>query len=725
MGIYDRLKFAFTGRLPNRNQYEEKSVGQMVLPWQQGQPQYMPHSYESYALNAYSKNELVFACINEKATSLPEATLRAYRRTKDGEEEIPDHPLRQLMQKPNPFMTEFELMEMTVTYLDIAGNAFWEKGRSAAGRVVEIWPLRPDRVRIVPDNVKYISQYVYEIGGIWYPLDPDDVIHFKYFHPTDYFFGMSPLKAISRAVGTDNEATDFVQSMLQNNATPATVVTTQTAIDEALSTRLSRIWKKKFGGKNRGEPAILQAGMDVKSIGMNLRDLEFPDLRTVSETRICSGFGVPPILVGANAGLQRSTFSNYKEARESFWEETLSPLMVRLGGRVNLGMMPEYGSDSNVYCRFDTTNVRALQENENDKWSRATAAKKDGIITKNEARSVLGYKPVPDGDKFTEDEKPDPDQEEQNKNKNLQKQKEADLEGKGFFISTKEALPEHLQLQKIADNAMPEMMRAFIAAVAATQGSLTLDAVEKALESGNIEAAMVAINWDILDESLSVFKPIITGIVGLAGPVAATALSANFGISLNFKLLNPLAVDWIKSHTGELITNVGLNTKLAVRSIIQDAFKNGGHPRETARTIKQFIGLTERGARAALKYRAKLALDKTLPQEQLNKMAAAYTRRLVEHRAETIARTETIMASNNGQLLLWQQAAEKGLLDKNKMYKRWLTTKDDMACPICKKMHGETVHLDAKFSGGVLCPTRHPRCRCGMGLVEIKAGGKN
>jgi len=724
MGIIDRFKYAFTGRLPNRsNNFEEKSVGQMVLPWQQGQPQYMPHSYESYALNGYSKNELVFACINERATSLPEATLQVYQRTKDGEEIIPDHPLRQLLQKPNPFMTEFELLEMTVTYLDIAGNAFWEKARSAAGRVVELWPLRPDRVRIVPDNVKYISQYVYEIGGIWYPLDPADVIHFKYFHPTDYFFGMPLLKAISRAIATDNEATDFVKSMLENSATPPTIVTTQTAIDKPLSDRLAKIWKQKFGGKNRGEPAILQAGMDVKTIGMNLRDLEFPDLRNISETRICSGFGVPPILVGANSGLQRSTFSNYEEARKSFWEETLSPLMVRLGGRVNLGMTDEYGFDGNTYCRFDTSHVKALQENENDKWSRASTAKKDGIITKNEARSILGYKPVPDGDKFETEEKPDPGQD--GKDKNLQKQKEADLEGKGFFMSTKEALPEYLQLQKIADKSMPEMMRAFIAAVAATQGSLTLDAVEKALETGNIEAAMIAINWDILDERLSGFKPIITGIVGLAGPVAATALSARFGISLAFDLLNPLAVDWIKAHTGELITNVSLNTKLAVRSIIQDAFENGGHPRETARTIKQFIGLTERGARAALKYRAKLMKDKTLPQDQLNKMAAAYTRRLVEHRAETIARTETIMASNNGQLLLWQQAAEKGLLDKSKMYKRWLTTKDDLACPICKKMHGETVHLDAKFSGGVLCPTRHPRCRCGMGLVEIKAGGKN
>src|SRR5690606_1528214 len=77
-------------------------------------------------------------------------------------------------------------------YFYLSGNIFWEKVRSRAGRVVELWPLRPDKVRIIPDEDDFISGYQYEVGGRLFPLDVADVIHFKLPNPTDPFFGLAP-----------------------------------------------------------------------------------------------------------------------------------------------------------------------------------------------------------------------------------------------------------------------------------------------------------------------------------------------------------------------------------------------------------------------------------------------------------------------------------------------------------------------------------------------------
>src|SRR5258708_12531177 len=82
--------------------------------------------------------------------------------------------------------------------------------------------------------------------------------------------------------------------------------------------------------------------MDVQSLGMSLRDLEFPDLRAFSESRICAALQVPPILVGAKVGLDRSTFTNYAEARKQLWEEGIFSLQRRFPDPVETRRRPGF-----------------------------------------------------------------------------------------------------------------------------------------------------------------------------------------------------------------------------------------------------------------------------------------------------------------------------------------------------------------------------------------------
>jgi hypothetical protein len=67
----------------------------------------------------------------------------------------------------------------------------------------------------------------------------------------------------------------------------------------------------------------------------------------------------------------------------------------------------------------------------------------------------------------------------------------------------------------------------------------------------------------------------------------------------------------------------------------------------------------------------------------------------------------------------WQDMANKGYLDKETMKKEWIVTPDDRLCKICAPLKGEKVGIDDAFSWGGKRPTRHPRCRCAFGLVEV------
>jgi HK97 family phage portal protein len=352
--------------------------------------EYPAPNFLNHVEQGFSRNEVVYACVTEKSTSLGEAPLRVYPDSDGGGEPNDRHPLRELIRRPNPILSEFELWELTDIYLELAGNAPWWVVRDRLGRPVELWPIRPDMLRVIPHpNPQIHHTFAIQYDGESEPIPVGrDIIHFKYPNPGNEYLGMAPLQAALRATALDNEATSFVKAFLQNDATPATVIKTAQAVDEAAAETLKRKWKESFTGSKRGEPAVLQVGMEVEKLGFSLREMEFPDLRTIAETRITMAFHVPAILVGAKAGLDRSTFSNAEEARKSFWEQTIMPLQRRLGDRLFHFMQGEFPGVGSVH--FDNSDVVALREAQKDKWDRATQAFRAGGITRNQYLRELG-----------------------------------------------------------------------------------------------------------------------------------------------------------------------------------------------------------------------------------------------------------------------------------------------------------------------------------------------
>jgi hypothetical protein len=58
--------------------------------------------------------------------------------------------------------------------------------------------------------------------------------------------------------------------------------------------------------------------------------MEYVTMRDISEIAILQAFGMPGSLVGQRFAQERNTFTNYGEARTSFYQDTISPLWARL-----------------------------------------------------------------------------------------------------------------------------------------------------------------------------------------------------------------------------------------------------------------------------------------------------------------------------------------------------------------------------------------------------------
>lgn len=181
-------------------------------------------------------------------------------------------------------------------------------------------------------------------------------------------------------------------------------------------------------------------------------------------------------------------------------------------------------------------------------------------------------------------------------------------------------------------------------------------------------------------------------------------------INFRFDAKHPESIAWAEHHAAELVTQIGDDTRDAIRLIVVRGFDEGTPPRPLARLIREGIGLTERDAGAVMNRRAEL-IEADDPDAE--EKALAYEDKLLNRRAETIARTESIRAAHEGQQMRWEQAIENGLLtgDEEKV---WIASED--ACDICLDLDGQTVPILAEFPDGD--PPRHPNCRCSTGIAE-------
>jgi HK97 family phage portal protein len=367
------------------------------LNYDVGQATYPDASFESFATEGYAKSEIVHACIRELAVSA--ASPRYYVQapaTDGGAVEITSGLLYNLTNQPNPTSDWYSFIENMVTYLMVAGNSYVLKERARSGQVSALYNLRPDRVRIIGGD-HGAEAFIYTVGGKDYGIPKEDVCHLALPNPGGDLYGLSPLQVLSRNVNLDLNMTDFAKTYFQNAGVPSGLLKIKRRLNtqEEAATIRAR-WRSQFGGRNNfHRVAILDEDADYVPMAHSPKDMALPELHDLTESRICAVFGVPAILVGANVGLQRSTYSNYREARMAFHSETLEPMVSRILRHFNRNMLAEYSGNESL--TVDWAAMRSGLDDREAMTSRVTGLFAGGILTLNEAREQLGLEAMTDG----------------------------------------------------------------------------------------------------------------------------------------------------------------------------------------------------------------------------------------------------------------------------------------------------------------------------------------
>lgn len=363
---------------------ESKKVSALQSTWETMQPQYSTLAdFTTMVTEGYHKNELIYACLTAKAKTAQQISMQVL--DNDGEK-IEEHPLLDLIHRPNDQMNESDFWAAVTIYQALAGRAVFEIEYANRGLPVALWPLRPDWLSIKQMSDRpSIDYYEYRVPGRQaVPLRPEQVLDFPLFDPLDRFKTYPPVAVAGRVGDVDNAATDLIKLIFENGGMPLGYLkTTQVIADEAIIEEIQNRWTARYGGwKNWIKPAVLDRDADYQRLTMNLNEeMGFDNLDSRNEARICAVLDVPPILVGAKVGLEHGTYSNYETARRAWWEDTVLSMYANYLDVLEYKLLPMYPGSETLSIAWDTAKVYAFSENENESWKRATDAWSANAIT--------------------------------------------------------------------------------------------------------------------------------------------------------------------------------------------------------------------------------------------------------------------------------------------------------------------------------------------------------
>ena len=403
MALLDNIKnMLFTPPSP----MQTKTAGSMVGYFNVDTAQGKILSYNELASEGYLKNAIVYRCVNEISKGASSVGFMV----KSGDEILENHPLISLLSRPNPLQSGSEFFNSLYGYLLLSGNSYMLGINGLSGLPKEIHLLRPDRMAVKGRvGGVFPSKYEYSINGTvqsTYGVDQStgysELKQIKLWHPLDDFYGCSPLTAAAMEVDQHNSATRHNINLLENGARPSGAVVFKPQDDQGYKMQLSESQRQQLltdlnqrfaGSKNAGRPMLLEGDFDWKEMGLSPRDMDFLNMKHMAATDIALCFGVPSQLVGVP---DNQTYSNVAEARLALYEETIIPYLRKVESDINEWLVPQY--DQDITFEYDIDSIPALSERRRVIYANVIGAVEKGIMTRNEAREMVGLSPVDGAD---------------------------------------------------------------------------------------------------------------------------------------------------------------------------------------------------------------------------------------------------------------------------------------------------------------------------------------
>lgn len=320
--------------------------------------------------------------------------------------ELPDHPLNDILDQPNAYLTESTLVSLIVASLEISGTAFLWFDEEVKGQP-KLWYLPTGWVREDPDAELPLTQFVVrpESSAEEFHLDASELIRLSYPDPANPFQSLSPLKAAFRSVLADEQILDSQVASFKNGGRPGLLVKVGHATeasgigsaDDSPTLTLAqrrvltqRIKEATSGAVNAGEPIILDALIrEVTKITNTPAEMDFTNSSLLTRDRVLAAFGVPKVVLGMTDDANRASAV---VSDETFCFHKCAPICRLLSDSLTNFFRVHY-EDASLVVWVEPPRPRDPDGRRADLQQLVQAA----AITVDELRDEHGLPPLPGG----------------------------------------------------------------------------------------------------------------------------------------------------------------------------------------------------------------------------------------------------------------------------------------------------------------------------------------
>lgn len=338
-------------------------------------------------------SDIIVQAIRCKATEFKKLKPRHVKAVDGSQVSVVDSSVAKVLAQPNEWMTTSDFFEKIAIFLELNKNAFvypsYYRTNSGSKVYTGLYPLKPS-------NVEYLTD---QGGGLWIrftfgngyvaDLPASDVIHWRKDYGLDDYFGGNPLgmdsdKGLLKLLREYDRVTQSIAKALDCSLKINGIVKYNSYLDDETTTKKQSEFNEKLRSNESG---ILFT--DLKTEYVNIpRDVKVVDKETLD-------YFYKAILRNTGVSLAILDGDYTKAQKEAFYESALEADIKSLGEAMTKAMFTErersFGNSIQLY-----PNSIVFMSMEN-KLSALQIGLPAGIFVKDEARELLGYPPLPNG----------------------------------------------------------------------------------------------------------------------------------------------------------------------------------------------------------------------------------------------------------------------------------------------------------------------------------------
>lgn len=611
------------------------------------------YAYKSTNDGKYVNGKSIkYAMINDKVDRGNKMEVARYLKQAQVERvRILEHPFLTLLQNPNPGMVRFTLWYNILIRMELLGYCGIWLPRGRLGLPAEMWPLpltKTAKLEAVASKKVYIDYWQYRDGDVILKLLPEELLFIAYPDPRSPFAGKSPVEAQAYPYDIYSYMLDQQNAIYENKAVFGNVFTTDQRLNETQITALkSQIATQYAGAANSGLPLILHSGLKLdRNLAQSASDLMLNEVSNLTRESLIATHDLSAGKVGLVKDVNRA---NMEGLDRTYYMECIKPKTMMIEEYFESKVLPLY--DDRLTMDFDLPDVDDTMIKLQERRENLT----NYVTTVNEERVKMGLPAVDWGDRplapFTiaplQKDNPLSPRRDPEDDKTFYKvtmpeewkvaywnEFKINTEKWEYLVARFMRVYFQDQLKEIVDN-LEENHKKFLGEVAGWSRTKVREHIAR-------KSSTVAYNIDkakAIKDLKERFEPVLKTILSIAGQnrfEQLNRLPIKAQMAIEFNVNDPKVKEWLGDRLDEFSKEITGTTFDDIDAILRESFQEG-------------VGTSEVISRLSEKFES-----------------------FELYRAQLIARTETIAASNYADLVAVEQFGAT-----EKLVKHWLSSRDD------------------------------------------------